>query len=699
MLDVMQIFGRAGRPQFDNSGEAILITTHDKLAHYLNLLNHQLPIESTFIQSLENHLNAEIISGTVTNMTEAIAWLSYTYLYVRMLRNPMAYGISYEERAVDPLLLGKRRALLEHCALQLHKCRMVRYDQASGNFFATDLGRVASHYYVHYLSIEVFNEKLQRFMTDEQLLDCIASSREFEQIKIREDEQDELEELRLNDNVCWHEVIGGTAASEASKTNILLQSFISGARIDSFTLISDQMYIMQNSGRIARALFEIALKRGWTYCAARLLDYCKMIERRQWDLLHPLRQFSTLKMEWARKLETKKVSMERLYDMDPADLGVMLGLNTPIGRDIKRLVGQFPRLDVDASVQPITRSVVRIQVTLTPRFRWHDAAHGGVEPFWIWIEDAENEHIYHTEYFLLHKNQLDEPHKLDFTVPVLDPPPSQYLVVVHSDRWLGAKTIHTLSFKHLILPDSHPPHTNLLNLLPLPLSALRNEEYQKLFRFTHFNPVQTQVFHTLYHTDHNVLLGAPTGSGKTITAEIAIFRLMNKDAGLKCVYVAPLKALARERLLDWQVKFGQQLGRRVIELTGDVTPDLAALNAADIIITTPEKWDGISRDWQHRSYVKKVGLVVIDEIHLLGQDRGPVLEVIVSRMRYIAAHTDSQIRVVGLSTALANAHDLADWLGIEGEGLFNFPPSVRPVPLTVHISGFPGKHYWYETSS
>ena len=50
MLDVMQIFGRAGRPQFDKSGEAILLTSHEHLNHYLHLLNHALPIESTLIQ-------------------------------------------------------------------------------------------------------------------------------------------------------------------------------------------------------------------------------------------------------------------------------------------------------------------------------------------------------------------------------------------------------------------------------------------------------------------------------------------------------------------------------------------------------------------------------------------------------------------------------------------------------------------------
>lgn len=58
-------------------------------------------------------------------------------------------------------------------------------------------------------------------------------------------------------------------------------------------------------------------------------------------------------------------------------------------------------------------------------------------------------------------------------------------------------------------------------------------------------------------------------------------------------------------------------------------------------------------------------LLVIDEIHLLGDERGPVLEVIVSRTNFIASHTEQKVRVVGLSTALANAKDLADWLTIK----------------------------------
>lgn len=117
-----------------------------------------------------------------------------------------------------------------------------------------------------------------------------------------------------------------------------------------------------------------------------------------------------------------------------------------------------------------------------------------------------------------------EAQDLVFTIPIFEPLPPQYFVRVTSDRWLGAESVVAISFQHLILPELHPPHTKLLDLQPLPVSALQNSAYEQLFRFKYFNPVQSQVFHTLYHSDTNVLLGAPTGSGKTVAAELAIFR-------------------------------------------------------------------------------------------------------------------------------------------------------------------------------
>jgi len=69
-----------------------------------------------------------------------------------------------------------------------------------------------------------------------------------------------------------------------------------------------------------------------------------------------------------------------------------------------------------------------------------------------------------------------------------------------------------MDFQHLILPERHPPHTNLLDLQPLSTTALKDPIFEQLYSFKYFNPIQTQLFHTLYHTEKNILLGAPTGT-------------------------------------------------------------------------------------------------------------------------------------------------------------------------------------------
>lgn len=108
-------------------------------------------------------------AGTVTNVKEAVAWLGYTYLFVRMRRNPLAYGVAWEEVAADPELVGRRQTLIRDAARELERCKMARFDERSGNLYVTDLGRVASHFYVRHSSIVVFNEHLHSQMSESEV--------------------------------------------------------------------------------------------------------------------------------------------------------------------------------------------------------------------------------------------------------------------------------------------------------------------------------------------------------------------------------------------------------------------------------------------------------------------------------------------------------------------------------------------------
>ncbi|MCD7464619.1 activating signal cointegrator 1 complex subunit [Datura stramonium] len=691
MLDVMQIFGRAGRPQFDKSGEGIIITSHDKLAYYLRLLTSQLPIESQFINSLKDNLNAEVVLGTVTNVKEACAWLGYTYLFIRMKMNPLAYGIGWDEVMADPSLSLKQRDLISDAARALDKAKMMRFDEKSGNFYCTELGRIASHFYIQYTSVETYNEMLSRHMNESELINMVAHSSEFENIVVRDEEQNELEMLART--YCPLEVKGGPS-NKHGKVSILIQLYISRGSIDTFSLISDAAYISASLARIMRALFEICLRRGWCEMSALMLDYCKAVDRKIWPHQHPLRQFDKdISSEILRKLEDRGADLDHLQEMQEKDIGALIRY-APGGKVVKQCLGYFPSVQLSATVSPITRTVLKVDLVIAPQFVWKDRIHGTALRWWILVEDSENDHIYHSELFTLTKKMVRaDPQKLSFTVPIFEPHPPQYYIRAVSDSWLHADALYTITLHNLALPEAQTSHTELLDLKPLPVTALGNGTFEALYKFSHFNPIQTQAFHVLYHTDKNILLGAPTGSGKTISAELAMLHLFNTQPDMKVIYIAPLKAIVRERMTDWRKRLVTQLGKKMVEMTGDYTPDLMALLSADIIISTPEKWDGISRNWHSRSYVTKVGLMILDEIHLLGADRGPILEVIVSRMRYISSQTERPVRFVGLSTALANAHNLADWLGVDETGLFNFKPSVRPVPLEVHIQGYPGKFY------
>jgi pre-mRNA-splicing helicase BRR2 len=155
-----------------------------------------------------------------------------------------------------------------------------------------------------------------------------------------------------------------------------------------------------------------------------------------------------------------------------------------------------------------------------------------------------------------------------------------------------------------------------------------------------------------------------------------------------------MEQVAENKMREWESKFGSLLGgKNIVNLTGESSADLKLLEVGDIIFTTPQKWDALSRRWKQRKNVATVGLFIADDIHLVGGVGGPCLEAIVSRMRYISVQTENPIRIVALGASLANARDLGEWIGASSNSIFNFHPSVRPVPLEIHIQGYNIPHF------
>lgn len=219
------------------------------------------------------------------------------------------------------------------------------------------------------------------------------------------------------------------------------------------------------------------------------------------------------------------------------------------------------------------------------------------------------------------------------------------------------------------------------------------DKYRSIFPFPVFNAVQSKCFQSVYKSDSNIVLAAPTGSGKTAIMELAICRLLNclKDERFKVIYQAPTKSLCSEKFRDWSRKFNT-LGLQCAELTGDTDhTQLRSVQNSQVIITTPEKWDSMTRKWKdHARLMQLVKLFLIDEVHILKEARGATLEAVVSRMKA----NGSNVRFIALSATVPNSEDIATWLGRDPVNQHvpahreHFGEDFRPVKLQKFVYGY-----------
>ena len=323
-----------------------------------------------------------------------------------------------------------------------------------------------------------------------------------------------------------------------------------------------------------------------------------MVDRRMWLSMSPLRQFKgnvAISSDLLRKLERKDFPWSRYYDLNPQELGELVRA-PKMGKTLHKLVHQFPKIDVQAHVQPITRSMIKVDLALTPNFEYDPKCHGTAELFWVIVEDADGEVILYVDNLLVKAKYSTEEHLMSFTVPLFEPLAPNYFISVISDRWIQSETKLPISFAHLILPDKYPAPTELLDLLPLSISAFKDKSIESLYEneFETFNAIQTQTFSALYGTDENVFVAAPTGSGKSICAEIAALRMWKKKKTGKAVYIVPYEELAEGIVQRWTGRFsgmqGKLGGKVVAKLTGEMSVDLRLLESSDVVVSSPEKW-------------------------------------------------------------------------------------------------------------
>ena len=210
--------------------------------------------------------------------------------------------------------------------------------------------------------------------------------------------------------------------------------------------------------------------------------------------------------------------------------------------------------------------------------------------------------------------------------------------------------------------------------LALPDTAidfLRSQGFQKLY------PPQADSIKSGLLKGNSILVSAPTASGKTLIAVLAILGYLSREnakKGGKIVYLSPLRALAAEKFAEFKKleKIALKNKAKIAISTGDFDGIEKNLEKGNVLILTNEKMDSVIR--HGALWIEDIALVISDEVHLIGDGhRGPTLEMILTQLKLL----DTKPQIVGLSATITNSEDIAGWLGCK-----LVKNNWRPVPLS-----------------
>lgn len=679
--NLLQMLGRAGRPGFDTDGEGIIITSGQELRHYIAFLNEQEPIESGLLSSLPEAINAEVVLGNIQTIREAVLWLSNTFFFQRLRKNPKWYGLAEAVRSGEKSLVTFLIDAVHTAASELETVGLVQYHREKGTLHSTPEGRIASFFYLKPENVRLYKAGLDSDLNEIDLLKLFSGSVEFRNIGIREEEKVELSGLYTTVPI----PVKGPLDDPKSKVNILLQCFISRVDLEGYALNCDLKFVSENSQRIFRALLELALqsRRG---CCQLVLDFCKAIERRCWKELSPLRQFDGVGFRAIQRLEQQEhLGFVHFRNMSVGQLNNIIR-SEPMSERVHSLIHKVPQLDTSVFVQVIARDLVKVSLHCVPKFTWDTALHGGRLLFRVFVMDVDQEVLLHHQPFFLFRaecTRFREEKLVEFSLKVPEPLPSHVFLKIASDEWLGNDNLVPVSLKGAFLPEKQPPFLELPDEVEVPRTHQFLAEWGPTLRLQAFTDLQTALFSSFYDTLESLFVSAARGSGKLTMAMVALIRLFEEAPHSKAVILLPT---------DWQVAawearlstLASALRISLQKTTGVLQSDIQVLASGSLILSTVKDFEKLTRNYKKRPQLKELRLVVAADLFSF-DDPDSTYEILLTRLRILFSHTKQLTRLIVTATPLANAKSVCDWLQIKKEFMFNFSPALTNNVLAVHF--------------
>ena len=348
LTDVLQMLGRAGRPQFDTSGIARIFTQDAKKAFYKHFLHTGFPVESSLHNVLDNHLGAEVSAGVITTKQDALDYLTWTFFFRRLHKNPTYYGleISAEEHRDSPLTARQLAAdymitLVDKSLDDLAQsdCVLVH---SNGDVDSTPFGKIMSYYYLSHLTIRMFLSKARKTPNPVfgDVLAWICLATEFDDLPVRHNEDLINAELSKNLPLGTEDLMGSLPMWDPHvKAFLLLQTFMSRIDLPISDYVGDQNSVLDQSIRIIQAGVDVLTEMGKMGAVREMVRLLQSTKSARWPEDYPLSILPSV----------SEIADEKLVQRLPKDLVTMVTVAQMRGG--KALDGAMNLLDVSGNIR------------------------------------------------------------------------------------------------------------------------------------------------------------------------------------------------------------------------------------------------------------------------------------------------------------------------------------------------------------
>ena len=360
--------GRAGRPQFDTHATAVIMTRHETCRKYETFLSGLQTVESYLHQNLIEHLNAEVVLGTIEEVTVALKWIKSTFLYVRVRRNPSHYlGGENTELSEDYL----DRKLQEMCLKDLellNETELIRLSSNSRFISPTPLGRLMARFCLSYPTMKkLISLNFDSPNLGDTLLH-ISELQEFDDVKLRMSEKKVLNSLnRDKQRATIRHPMKGKIKSTAMKVNCLIQSTLGCLSFQDFTLSQDVQRIFRSAYRVSRCLLEIQLLREDFTAIHHTASLHQCINSKLWmDSHYVSKQLERVGPTISNSLvQAGLISFKKILETNPRQLELIANRHPPFGTHLINSVSSLPNYSLSVEQRmPIGIDVATIDIVL-----------------------------------------------------------------------------------------------------------------------------------------------------------------------------------------------------------------------------------------------------------------------------------------------------------------------------------------------